>query len=160
MHHLRKQVSYIKGLTEGMDLGAGSKEGRIIKNIVDVLDDFTEYVQTLHERQAELESYLETVDEDLYDLEEDVYEEIPDDIDEDFDYVEVECPDCNEIVCFESDILDDQDIIEVTCPNCEDVVFVNDGSFEINDEYQEMPQDDRRYYNPPSARNNRNTQDI
>ncbi|MGF7185830.1 ribosomal protein S27E [Desulfitispora alkaliphila] len=141
MHHLRKQVAYIKGLTEGMELSAGSKEGRIIKNIVDVMEDFSEQIMELQQRQDEIESYLESVDEDLYDLEEEIYEEDMDEMemeDDNFDYVEAECPGCNELVCFEPEIADEEDTIEVTCPNCDDVVYVNDGTYDIDYDEDEL----------------------
>ena len=61
------------------------------------------------------------------------------------DYVEVECPQCHDIICFESDIVDDEDIIEVTCPNCSKVVFVNDGSMPLPEGWEKgenEPQED------------------
>ncbi|MDW7674954.1 MAG: AraC family transcriptional regulator, partial [Bacillota bacterium] len=76
-------------------------------------------------------------------------EEYDVDYDED-DFIEVECPSCQDIVYFESSIADDEDIIEVTCPNCEETVFINDGSYELED----IPED-RMYYN-----RQRQTEDI
>ena len=50
---------------------------------------------------------------------------------EELNYVEVECKNCHDIICFEEDLLYDDDIVEITCPNCNQVVFVNDGSMPL-----------------------------
>jgi chromosome segregation ATPase len=127
-------VAYIQGLAEGIDL-QHSKEGRILENIIKVLEEMAEEIEQLEMRHNELESYMESIDEDLQDLEEDVYEEMEleedSELDVPADYVELECPGCHDVVCFESDIVDEEDIIEVTCPNCDETVYINDGSYEI-----------------------------
>lgn len=120
---VHKKIAYLQGLTEGLAVSKGSREGRVLAGIVDVLGDIAENVN-------ELEEYVESIDEDLNYLEEDVYEEVPDGQDlatDDFEeYIKVECPNCHEKVYFEANILDDEDVIEITCPTCEEVVFVND----------------------------------
>jgi hypothetical protein len=51
-------------------------------------------------------------------------------------YVEVECKNCHDIICFEEELLHDEEIIEIACPNCNQVVFVNDGSMPPPDAYE------------------------
>ena len=129
MESLKESVAYLHGLVEGVDLDVTTKEGRIITGIVETMGDIARTMEKLEARQADLEIYLDSIDEDLIDLEENVYQ-----LDED-DFVEVECPECHDIVFFDADILEDEDTVEVTCPNCEAVVFVNDG--EYNADYEE-----------------------
>ncbi|MGI9951525.1 CD1247 N-terminal domain-containing protein [Moorellaceae bacterium AZ2] len=132
MKDLRKRVAYIQGLLAGLEL-EDTKEGRVLKEIVALLEDVAEAIHDLHEDYEELEEYLEDIDEDLYDLEGEEGEEAEEDEEEEEeegDYVEVECPKCHEIVCFDADVLDDEDVVEVTCPNCNAVVFVNEGGGE------------------------------
>ncbi|MFZ5640426.1 MAG: CD1247 N-terminal domain-containing protein [Bacillota bacterium] len=123
MKNLKEKISYLQGLAEGLRIEEGSKEGRVLSGIIDVLEDMAEQIEDIEEAHTDLEEYVESIDEDLYELEGDV---LGDDFDDDEDFVEVECPKCKEIVCFESDILEDEDLIEVTCPNCDEVVYVND----------------------------------
>lgn len=132
MNDLKSRVAYLQGLSAGLDLNTESKEGKLLKGIIEVLDEFAESMGDLEDSQEQLEDYLESIDEDLYTLEGEVYE------DEDEvqggdgcgeDYLEVDCPKCGETVCFDSDILEDDDVVEVTCPNCDEVVFVNDDSY-------------------------------
>lgn len=133
--NIKQKISYLQGLTEGLEAG-DSKQGRVMAGIMEVLEDMADYIDELQDTQLDLEQYVEAIDEDLNDLEEDAYEDIVGSEDEDADYdeegyeefIEVECPKCHENIYFESDVLDDEDVIEVTCPTCDEVVFVNDGS--------------------------------
>ena len=72
-----------------------------------------------------MEVYLDSLDEELMDIEEEIYRS------EGEGYVEMECPECHEVVYFDTDILDSEDTIEVTCPNCDSVVFVNSGDYDF-----------------------------
>ncbi|WP_371370773.1 CD1247 N-terminal domain-containing protein [Sporomusa aerivorans] len=135
MRNLKEKVAYLHGLTQGLNVNENSSEGKILLNIIDVLDSFADEVQNVNLAQLELEDYVESIDEDLTDLEEEVYEEVFDDDDDyddemyadtfDDDMVEVACPDCHELVTFESEILDEDEDIEVTCPYCGGVVYDN-----------------------------------
>lgn len=139
MKELRKKVAYLKGLMDGMELDDQSKEARILKEMIDVMEKMAETIEDLQEDYEDLEEYLESIDEDLYDLEDEVYDyeedEEDDDEDEDEDKdeencIEVDCPKCHEVVCFDADVLNDEDVVEVTCPNCDTVVFVNEAGEE------------------------------
>lgn len=120
MGNIKEKVAYLHGLTRGLNVNGQSAEGKLLLNMVDVLGDMAEEIDCLQVGQEDLENYVETIDDDLTDLEEEVYEDI-----EDLDLVEVECPNCHETVAFESDLIDDDDAIEVTCPNCGETVYEN-----------------------------------
>ncbi|NLO89638.1 MAG: AraC family transcriptional regulator [Clostridia bacterium] len=126
METLRENVAYLQGLMEGIEFENDSKEGKIIKDIVNVLGNVADAVKQLDSRQSELEGYLNTIDEELLELEDIVYGNNH--------FVEVECPECHELVCFDADILEGEDLIEVTCPNCDSVVYESDGEFDFDEE--------------------------
>lgn len=138
MSDLKTRVAYLQGLSTGLDLGE-SKEGKLLRGIIEVLDDFAESVGGLAEGQEQLEDYLESIDEDLYQLEDEVFEKDAGHCGCGENYLEVDCPKCGESVCFEADILEDDDLVEVTCPNCDEVVFVNDDNSLQAATKQEMP---------------------
>jgi DNA-directed RNA polymerase subunit delta len=135
VRNLKEKVAYLHGLTQGLNVSDHSSEGKILINIIDVLDSFADEVQNVNVAQVELEDYVESIDEDLTDLEEQIYEDFDSDdedddndgYEEDFedDMVEVACPDCHERVTFEADILNDNEDIEVTCPYCGSIVYDN-----------------------------------
>lgn len=142
MKELRKKISYLQGLAEGLDVKSNSKEGRIINGIIEVLGDMANNLDNLGEAHQELETYMEAIDEDLYELESEVFEDLEEG-DNLGQMVEIDCPKCHEPVCFTAEVLGDEDVVEVTCPTCNEVVFVNDGSFDF--EPAILGQDDEQY---------------
>ena len=154
MDDLRKRIAYLQGLAEGLKLEEGKDEARVIKQMIDILADLIDKVEEVEAAQEDLEDYLESIDEDLDDDDEDGDDDDDGDEDDDLDdedkngadedddelgsiskeelnYVEVECKNCHDIICFEEDLLHDDDIVEITCPNCNQVIFVNDGSMPL-----------------------------
>lgn len=113
---LIEKVAYIKGMIEMADLEE-SKENKLIKAIVDVLDDMALSIEDLEDGAAELAEQIDAVDEDLANLEEDFYDEDEDvcDDDEDDDFYEMECPACHDTIYIDEDMLDEGGI---QCPNC------------------------------------------
>lgn len=128
MKNIREKISYLQGLAQGLDIQESSKEGKVLTGIIEILGDMAGQLEDIEDAQSDLEEYVETIDEDLYELEDEFFGE---EIDEE-EMVEVECPNCKEIVCFEADIVDDEDLIEVTCPNCDEVVYINDQDLVTN----------------------------
>lgn len=129
MQKIKEKVAYLQGLTHGLNVDDHSAEGKLLVNIIDVLDDIAEEFQHINLVQEDLESYVESIDEDLNDLEEEIYE-TDEDLDElDDDYVEVNCPHCHEDVTFEANVLGDDDMVEVTCPYCGNVVYDNTAEY-------------------------------
>lgn len=125
MNTLQSRISYLRGLAEGMELSESSKEGKILTEILNVLEDMSDSILDLEDEHDELEGYIETIDEDLNDLEEEFYMDDEDcecGCDCDDSYLEVECPNCNDSVCIDTDILENSDC-EITCPNCDEVVL-------------------------------------
>jgi DNA-directed RNA polymerase subunit RPC12/RpoP len=115
-----EKVAYLKGLIEGLGIDEGSKEGRIIKAIVEVLDDVALTVTDLEDGLSEISEQVDAIDEDLEDIEKDFYGDDDDDDDDDeddddADYYEVTCPKCGEKVCLDDELLSDG---EINCPKC------------------------------------------
>lgn len=123
MQKIKEKVAYLQGLTHGLNVDNHSAEGKLLVNIIDVLDDIAEEFQHINLAQEDLENYVESIDEDLNDLEEEIYESEEDMADD--DYVEVNCPHCHEDVTFEANVLGEEDMVEVTCPYCGNVVYDN-----------------------------------
>ena len=126
---ITEKAAYLKGLAEGLDLDKTTKEGKLIDALLDMVAALADKVDELEGDIAELTEYVEELDEDLGDVEELLY----DDEDEDGEYCdgdcegcdgcddydmdetfEVECPKCNETICFDESI-DPENLI---CPAC------------------------------------------
>ena len=145
MENLNSRMGYLKGLAEGLGIKDDTKEGKVIIQLISVLDDIVETMETMRDDYDELFSYVEAIDEDLTDLEndfdedddddddydddDDEYDDLDDDFGDDDDYdinFTVECPECHQEVIIDEDILEDEETLEVLCPNCGRVVFIND----------------------------------
>jgi len=126
MGNIKERVAYLQGLTQGLDVSSSSAEGKVLINIIDVLDDMATEFDNIQMVQEDLETFVESIDEDLTDLEEEVYEDVNDE-----NFVEVQCPSCRETVSFASDILEEDDDVEVSCPHCGETVF--DSCLEVDD---------------------------
>lgn len=116
---ISEKVAYIKGLADGLVLDDNNKQDKLLKAIIDVLDDIALTVEDLEDCSAELAEQIDAVDEDLAALEDVVYEE-DDDCDDcccdcDDDMYEVECPNCHDIIYVDEDMLCEESI---DCPNC------------------------------------------
>jgi len=122
-NELRSKVAYLQGLLAGLSLNSG--EGQLIKGIIGVLDSFAGSIEELDKSCSHLKDYLESIDEDLSLLEDQFYDE-EDELPDDTDYIEVECPDCAEKVYVDPEILDDNEVFEIACPNCSRVVFISE----------------------------------
>lgn len=108
-----ERVAYLRGLTEGLGVDGTTKEGRVIKEMLEVLDDIAFTMSDIEDDVAELSEQVEAIDEDLEALEEECYGD------------ECDCDDDDD------DEFDDDDLYEVVCPKCGDTVYLND---EILDE--------------------------
>ncbi len=113
-----EKISYIKGLTEGLDLDVNTKEGKIISAIIDLLGDITEEICEIEEGLDELTEQIDAVDEDLSSVEDIIYDD--DCCDGDCDccddeVYEVECPNCHDTIYLDEDMLEEDGI---DCPNC------------------------------------------
>lgn len=125
LRDMSEKVSYLQGLSEGLTITEGSPQGKIISGILNVLNEMADELCIMQNDFAEIKEYIESMDDDLLDLEETVFDED--------EFMEILCNSCGEKLYIETDIFDDEDKIEVICPRCNEIVYINDGSFEIGD---------------------------
>ncbi|MBC3937507.1 MULTISPECIES: CD1247 N-terminal domain-containing protein [Anaerotruncus] len=139
---ITERAAYIKGLAEGLGIDESTKEGKVIKALIDAFDDMALTVSDLEAELDELTEQVETIDEDLGSLEEDYYD-LDDECDcdecgaedfEDGDIYEVCCPTCGDIVCIDSDMLEEG---QTTCPNCGELL-----EFDLEDDGEETEDSD------------------
>ncbi len=131
MSYLKERVSYLKGLAEGMQINETTNEGKLLKAIIDVMEDVALSVEDIEEIQDELSMQVDTIDEDLGEIEKiilgddgcgcgcgDHDDECDDDEDEDGGSVLIQCPHCKEEVELNLDDIDDENST-VKCPVCD-----------------------------------------
>jgi len=113
-----ESLGYLKGLIDGLDLDANKKETKVIKAIVDVLENLATDVDDMTEGLELVGEQIDAVDEDLADLEEFVYDDDDCDCDccdDECEEYEVECPNCGETITVDEDTVMQG---KFECPNC------------------------------------------
>ena len=110
-----EKVAYMKGLADGLELDTASKEGKLLKVMMDILEDVALELQDLRDAQGELEDGLDAVSDDLADVETYLYEEEDEEEDGDSEVYQTTCPNCEEEVIFDETVLAEGG---VECPNC------------------------------------------
>ena len=125
---LSEKTAYLKGLADGLKISSENDEGKLLREIINVLEDVSDSISALEDECDRLNDYAEELDEDLGDVEdylfgdEEDYDEEDDyddeDYDEDEDYdddvIEVECPNCGETICVPPTV----DYAHLICPAC------------------------------------------
>ena len=122
---LTEKVAYLKVLMEGLNT-----DDKVIGLIADILSDMAGEIQGMQDDMEEISEVVDTIDEDLGELEKDFY-----DIDEDecgcghhhYD----DCCDDDDDEDDDEELFDDDDeLYEVTCPTCHDTICLNEAMIE------------------------------
>lgn len=134
--NLTEKIAYIKGLAEGLNLDESKPEVKIINAIVDLLDDMAYSVADMEELYDELSAQVDEIDQDLADVESDVYDDEDcdccdccDDEDEEDPFYEVTCGACGQTLNVSEDVLLEG---EIECPNCGELL-----EFDFSDLFDE-----------------------
>lgn len=126
---ITEKVAYLKGLIEGFGIDNTTKEGKVFATILDILDDMAATMAEVEDGFDLLVDQVEMIDEDLEELEDEIYgDEDEDDDDFDEELYEVECPKCGDVICIDEEMLDEG---EIDCPGCgETLEFDLDGALD------------------------------
>lgn len=121
MSELLNKAAYLKGYAEGMG-GMNSNEGKIIDKLLEVIEEMAQELEYLAADVAENRESIDELDNTFYMLAEDVYEEYDYDEDDD-DFLDLYDDDDDEF--FDDDeefeeIDDNSDLFEIQCPECGD----------------------------------------
>ena len=85
MSKMGEKVAYLKGLAQGLGVDAQSEQGKLMLAMIDTLEAFAQQSEEFEERLGELSEYVEEIDSDVSDLEEVLFSEEEEELDEDAD---------------------------------------------------------------------------
>ena len=133
---LSEKSAYLKGLMEGMKLDTETNEGKLISEIISMLQDVAENVSDLEEVVDCISDELDCIEEDLDNIDDYLMDDDDDDQNE-YDFgsetlYEVKCPTCGEVITIDEEMLDEG---ATTCPNCGEEL-----EFDMEDEEPEEDQ--------------------
>ena len=135
MSRLTDKVSFLKGLAAGMKLNMEKDSNKLMMEILNAMGEMAEEMQLMADAHEELNEYVESIDDDLADLEETLFgeeemdgEDVDLDGDEDDedefgedDLIVYDCPHCGHEIEFRANDVDfDEDYL---CPECQKPIF-------------------------------------
>jgi predicted RNA-binding Zn-ribbon protein involved in translation (DUF1610 family) len=138
---ITEKVAYLKGLAEGMGISDETKEGKLFRVMIDVLDDIALELSDIQENAEDLGEEIDQISDDLALLEEEVYggeeecscEECDEDEDDSVFY-SVRCASCGNIITVDEDVLE---LGSLECPSCGELIELNADSVEALDDEDE-----------------------
>ena len=139
MSKLTDKVSYLKGLADGMKLNMDKDANKLIMEILGALGDFADEMQAMADAHDELNEYVESIDDDLADLEDTLFGDEEEDEDEEDvemdDIITYACPECGHEIEFHADDVDLSE--DYLCPACGKPIFP-----EIEEDDEDEDEDD------------------
>ncbi|MBE3553432.1 MAG: hypothetical protein IMW85_00140 [Thermicanus sp.] len=163
MGNIDKNLSYMEGLVEGLDLDPSTKEGRAIHELIQFNKKMAEEVRDLKLRLTDQEEFIEALDEDLYEVESLLFEYEGDSEEKEFmesdvrnfrgdrkeeneegddeGFYEMECPNCDEIILIDAEFMKENDEVELVCPECKETILIHveDQTFSGEEEKESSP---------------------
>ncbi|MBO4418683.1 MAG: hypothetical protein J5789_02515 [Oscillospiraceae bacterium] len=115
---LAEKAAYLKGLMDGIKLDTEKDENRLLKAVVDLLQDMAVSIDDLEDNAIAVSDELDEIEENLDAIDEFLMDEDDDEYDDD-DYMDY---DDDEYDLGDDDFEYDEDpVYEVTCPKCGEV---------------------------------------
>lgn len=148
MERLERDISYMEGLLEGLDLDPSSKEGRALFELIELNKKMVGELRAVKIRMNEQEAFIEALDEDLYEVESLLFDNLEDEEEgsggmrrhrfkdraeteqgesEEPGYVEMECPNCEELILIDEEGLQEGEEVELICPECKESIILHYG---------------------------------
>lgn len=118
MMTLSEKAAYLKGLMDGIKLDTEKDENRLLKAVVDLLQDMAVFIDDLEDNAIAVSDELDEIEENLDAIDEYLMDEDDDDYDDD-DYMDYDDEDYD-LGDDEFDYGEDA-VYEVTCPKCGEV---------------------------------------
>lgn len=126
MGYLSERVSYLRGLADGLKINEETSEGKLLKLIIDVIDDIAVSVEDVEDTQNEILDSIDDVEERLDDAEDYLYDDCDDDCcccDEEEEYAELECPSCGAEIELDKAVIDEEKNVLI-CPSCKEEIQI------------------------------------
>lgn len=121
MSTISDQVSYLKGLAEGLKIDEKDNNGKLLLAIIDALSTVSTAIDKIESEQKEMDDYVKDIDDDLSDIEEILF---GDDEEEDDDEEE------------EEEDGEEDGLIEYDCPHCDTTIFFDETAFSMEEDHK------------------------
>ncbi|MCL1829176.1 MAG: hypothetical protein FWG32_06740 [Oscillospiraceae bacterium] len=130
-----EKTAYLKGLADGLAIDPATNEGKMFAAVIDAFEAVARDIKALEENDLDLSEEIDSLSDDLADIEDIVYGDKDDDCcascrdgGEFPEIYEVRCPKCGIVMTIDKETLDSG---ETECANCGEELeldFDGDGS--------------------------------
>lgn len=131
--NISEKVAYLKGLAEGLDIGADPKNGRIINGILGVLEEMAYALRNMPGESEKLKEKPKAAYKG--------YKEYKEKEEADNEYLdgffEMVCPSCKKQVFIQTDDILESDDMSIECPECGNEIDIIDEVEEANGNHRE-----------------------
>ncbi len=133
MSKLTDRISYLKGMAAGMKLNMEKDSNKLMLEMLTVMGEMAEEMAAMTEAHNDLNEYVESIDDDLAELEETLFGEDEEDLEgeegeideedeaEEDDLIVYACPHCGHELEFNASDVDFDE--ETLCPECGKPIF-------------------------------------
>ena len=122
---LTEKAAYIKGLIEGMGIDDSTNEGKVLRVMSELLSDMAAAVAELDEDRSTAYDEIDAVEQELEDLEADLYED--EDAEDEVDYAADEDEDAGD------DDIASEPFYEIACTACGETVYVSEDDLDAGE---------------------------
>ncbi len=134
MSKLTDRISFLKGMAAGMKLNMDKDSNKLMLEMLTVMGEMAEEMAAMTEAHNDLNEYVESIDDDLADLEETLFG------DEDEHGPDCDCDECagddeeDEEDDEDDDVMDD-DLILYACPHCGHEIEFSASDVDFDEDY-------------------------
>jgi ribosomal protein S27E len=138
--NISEKVAYLKGLAEGMGMNDETREGKLFRVVIDVLEDIALQLEDIEETALDIREELDQVSDGLSELEDEVYddgkcdcgcEDEEDGEEEEPVFYSVKCDACDNVITVDENVLD---LGSIECPACGEIIELNADTVDSLDE--------------------------
>lgn len=119
MSELTNRAAYLQGLADGLKLDAETTEGKLIGELITLVNDMAVEIEALDDEQAFIADQIDELEDVIEVIGDEVYSDYDDEDDELYTLV---CDSCGEEIDFTCDDLDDIANGNFVCPECGEVI--------------------------------------
>jgi len=134
MSKLTDRVSFLKGMAAGMKLNMEKDANKLMMEMLSLMGEMAEEMQQMAEAHADLNDYVESIDDDLADLEETLFGD-EDALEDEDDLEDVDVDDMDELDDEDEDEPADDELISYACPSCEHVIEFRASDVDFDEDF-------------------------
>lgn len=136
MSKLTDRTSYLKGLADGMKLNMEKDTNQLLMEVLNVLQEMAEEMERMSDAHDELNEYVESIDDDLADLEDVLFGDGEDGCDDDCECCHDEDGEDEDEEEEDEDEDGEEELISYECPSCGHEIVFKASSVDFDEDYR------------------------